>query len=398
MASDRLIRDMAGRAALFGAGVAVVVCARYGLWACTVVLAAAGAWIALESASEAQRRAPPAAAAEPGLDAARAEGRMLSSLLDQTPAPLVTLSRGGAVSAANRAARALFRSEAVARSPALAEALDGDAEGARAAVVLDTEAGPRTYALSMADLVGPQGPVRMAALLDIQPELHAAEAAALREMMQVLSHEIMNALTPVASLVASAEDLLAEGGPDAPAQARAALAIAGRRAQGLARFVEGYRSLARLPPPQLAPLGVRSLVAQSARLFRSRWPEPELVLDLVLPTPDIVVQADEDLLIHALANLLANAAYAALASPARPARVALGARPHRGGVRLSVGDSGGGLAPELRDSVFTPFFTTKAEGAGVGLSFARQVARSHGGDVVAAPAGPLGGAEFHLDI
>ena len=110
------------------------------------------------------------------------------------------------------------------------------------------------------------------------------------------------------------------------------------------------------------------------------------------------MQADEDLLIHALANLLANAAYAALASPARPARVALGARPHRGGVRLSVGDSGGGLAPELRDSVFTPFFTTKAEGAGVGLSFARQVARSHGGDVVAAPAGPLGGAEFHLDI
>lgn len=398
MGSDRLIRDMAGRAALFGAGVAVVVCARYGLWACTVVLVAAGAWIALESASDAQRRAPAPAAAEPGLDAARAEGRMLASLLDQTPAPLVTLSRGGSVSAANRAARALFRSDATARSPALALALDGEADDTRAAVVLDTDAGPRTYALSVADLVGPQGPVRMAALLDIQPELHAAEAGALREMMQVLSHEIMNALTPVASLVTSAEDLLAGGGADAPAQARAALAIAGRRAQGLARFVEGYRSLARLPPPRLAPLSVRSLMSQSARLFRSRWPEPEVGLDVVSPTPDIIVQADEDLLVHAVGNLLSNAAQAALANAARPARVTFEAQPHRGGVRLGVRDSGCGIPADMRDSVFTPFFTTKPGGTGVGLSFARQVARSHGGDVVLKESDPGDGAWLCLTL
>lgn len=398
MASDRLVRDMAGRAALFGAGVAIVFCARHGLYACTAVLAAAGAWIALESASEARRRSPPPAPAQPGLDAVQAEGRMLASLLDQTPAPLVTLSRSGGVTAANRAARALFRSEATARSPALAQALHGDADDTRAAVVLDTDAGPRTYALSVADLVGPQGPVRMAALLDIQPELHAAEAAALREIMQVLSHEIMNALTPVASLLASAEEMLAEGGPDAPAQAGAALAIAGRRAQGLARFVEGYRSLARLPPPQMAAVSVRGLMSQSAHLFRSRWPESELALEVVLPTTDIVVQADEDLLIHALGNLLSNAAHAALANSARSPRVVFDVQPRRGGVRLCVHDSGRGIDPALREEVFRPFFTTKPEGTGVGLSFARQVARSHGGDVTLRLEDPPQGASLCLII
>lgn len=398
MASDRVVRVMAGRAALFGAGVATVFCARYGLYACTVVLAAAGAWIALESTGEARRRTAPPGPAEPGLDVARAEGRMLASLLDQTPAPLVTLSHGGAVAAANRAARALFRSQSVARSPVLARALQGDGDGARAAVVLETDGGPRTYALSVADLVGPQGPVRMAALLDIQPELHAAEAAALREMMQVLSHEIMNALTPVASLVASAEEVLQEGGPDAAAQAGAALAIAGRRAQGLGRFVEGYRSLARLPPPRMAPVGVKALMEQSARLFRSRWSEPEIALKVVLPVTDIVLQADEDLLIHALGNLLSNAAHAALANTAEPARVVFAAQPYRGGVRLAVRDSGCGIAAEMRESVFKPFFTTKSGGTGVGLSFARQVARSHGGDVVLHSGDHAGGAILCMTI
>ena len=135
---------------------------------------------------------------------------------------------------------------------------------------------------------------------------------------------------------------------------------------------------------------------QSARLFRSRW--GGLELEVAPPTPDVVMHADEDLLVHALGNLLSNGAQAALANPARPPRVRFAAQAHHGGVRIAVADSGCGIAPELRDRVFQPFFTTRPEGTGVGLSFARQVALSHGGEVALAPERELGGATLHLTI
>ena len=391
--------DLAGRAAVFGLGAAAAVCAMHRLYACMAVLVLAAAWSSAARAWASRPAAAPAAPPEAGLDALQAEKRLLASLLDQTPAPLLILTSEGRVRVANRAARRLFEADGeIAASDTLMTALQAEPGKARAAVTLDAEAGARTYAMSVADLAGPTGSVRLAALLDIQPELHAAEAAALREMMQVLSHELMNALTPVASLAATALDLLDDGTPEGPSLAKQALTTVARRAEGLSRFVQAYRVLARLPPPRLRPASVTALMDEAARLFRSRWDPLGVRLDLAPPRPDIVVQADEDLIVHALGNLLSNGAQAALDRPDRPAQVRLAGEAYPGGVRLSVTDSGSGVAPEHRDRVFQPFFTTKPDGAGVGLSFSRQVALSHGGDLTLAPHDEEGGATFRMTL
>jgi signal transduction histidine kinase len=215
----------------------------------------------------------------------------------------------------------------------------------------------------------------------------------------VLSHEIMNALTPVASLAATAGELMEDQTPASTALAREAVATLGRRAEGLTRFVEAYRTLARLPPPRLAPTPIAALIDETARLFRSRWSPRGVELKTSLAAAsDLVVRLDPDLMIHALMNILSNAAEAALSTLADP-RVSLAAAAGSGGgVELVIADNGPGVPAEERDRIFQPFFTTKADGTGVGLSFARQVALSHGGALTLAPAAPGGGATFVLTL
>jgi two-component system nitrogen regulation sensor histidine kinase NtrY len=257
--------------------------------------------------------------------------------------------------------------------------------------------------MPLTDVAGASGEVtRLAALLDIEPELRAAEAGALRELLQVLSHEIMNALTPVASLAATAGELLGDQTPASTALARDAVATLGRRAEGLTRFVEAYRTLARLPPPRMAPTHVRGLIEEAARLFNSRWAARGVTLETCQADGDLIVKLDPDLAIHALMNILSNAAEAALAQDA-PAivgpkvRLSVELGP-AGGVELVIADNGPGVAAQDRDRIFQPFFTTKSDGTGVGLSFARQVALSHGGALTLGPDGPGRGATFVLTL
>jgi signal transduction histidine kinase len=250
----------------------------------------------------------------------------------------------------------------------------------------------------MTDLVGPDGALRLAALLDIQPEIRAAEAAALRDLLQVLGHEIMNALTPIASLAATATDLLSDQTPASNDLARDAVATLARRAEGLTRFVDAYRTLARLPPPTLKASSLNALLAETARLFDSRWKAKGVSLEVRPPRADVALRLDFDLMVHALTNILSNAAEACLGGGGEERRVRLAARSLENGASLLVEDSGPGVPLADRDRVFQPFFTTKAEGTGVGLSFARQVVLSHGGDLTLLPQRPGIGAAFLLTI
>jgi signal transduction histidine kinase len=237
----------------------------------------------------------------------------------------------------------------------------------------------------------------LAALTDIQSELQAAEAQALRELLHVLSHEIMNSLTPVASLAESASELLAHCTPESSNAARDAVETLGRRAAGLTRFVQGYRSLARLPAPNLRPVQLARLLDDVARLFRARW-DNKVTLDITEPDSDLEAKVDPDLISQALLNLLVNGAEAALEGGCDTPTVSLAARRTGEGVVLTVGDNGPGVPPTQRDQLFRPFFTTKATGTGVGLAIARQVALAHGGDLALEPEFSVPGAAFVLRL
>ena len=376
---------------LAAAGALAVMAWRHGLWANVAILTLIGVWLAAETVV----RAAPVRRLAPTSDTAAElrTQRPWRAMLDQTPAPLVTVQADGALRAANRAARVLFQTDdrLVAPAPELTAALKGAGEGR--SLVLPTPTGPRAFALEAADIAGEAGDVRLGVLIDIQSEIQAAEAKALRELLAILSHEVMNSLTPVASLAETAAECLEEETSPSARAARDALALLGRRASGLARFVDGYRTLARLPPPVRRPTDLRALLADVAGVFEGGWSARGVRFVFVPPAQDAVAELDADLIAQAVLNLLTNAAEATLQTSPSP-EVRLSAEMRAGRVEITVEDDGPGVPDDLRESIFQPFVTTKPSGAGIGLNLARQIALSHGGDLVLAPAEPGRGARF----
>lgn len=339
--------------------------------------------------------------------AADTDRRRLQGMLDQMPAPIMTLASDGTMRAANRAARRLFATDdRILDAPELHQALAQVRPGERTVLKLRPRRDPgklpgsseqRSYSLSVARSLGADGMTLLAVLTDIEADIQAAEATALRQLLQVLSHEIMNSLTPITSLAESAQALLATGTAADAAQATDALGIIMRRASGLDRFVQGYRILARLPAPVLRPTSVAAVLRDTAALFHTSWRDRGVSLVLQLPEPDIMARLDADLVVQALINLLANGAEAALASREHAPEVGLATVPDPSGVVFRVHDTGAGIAAGQEDLIFRPFFTLRPDGTGIGLSLARQIAQSHGGSLVLeSPAGSS--ASFLLRI
>lgn len=370
------------------AGGAFAVAWGAGLYASALVSALAALWGVVTGIVEARRpQLIPVAAPMPAPDPAHRE-RRLTALLDLSPAPIVTLDGEGRLHAINRAARRLFAAaDLIADPPApLVEAIGGDGASRAATVAIEG----RSYALTTSDLALGGGQTRLAALIDIDAELKAAEAATLRDLVQVLSHEIVNALTPIASLSRTAADMLEDDAPALPAL-RDAVGTVARRAAGLQRFGEAYRSLARLPAPVFAPFDLREVAGDLARLFATRWPELPLAFEEGPPVP---LHGDADQLSAALWALLQNAAEA-IAGQAE-GQVGLTLRRDRDTASWQVWDNGPGVAPADRAAIFRPFFTTKSQGTGVGLALARQILLGHGGDLVLIEGGT--GARFEATL
>lgn len=314
------------------------------------------------------------------------------ALLDHAPVPLLVQYVDGTLHAANRAARRLFRTENILRNPpdALVAALEGDMASPEKRLIRLTTAGsaPRVYALSIGKGGGAGGIVAYLALTDVEAGLNAAEAQALRDLLQVLSHEIMNSLTPIVSLSATAEDLFAEqsgagkSGSEPDALILEALGTIRRRAEGLDRFVRGYRDLARLPEPDLKLTDLGALVREIASLFVARW-EKRVALDVVLPAGRLMTRLDAAQMEQVLVNLLNNGAEAALPQP--DPRVQLAVEATSGSVVIRVCDNGAGINPSLHERIFEPFVSFKDGGNGIGLPLARQIIRGHGGKLILAP-------------
>ena len=300
-------------------------------------------------------------------------------LADHVPMPLLEFQDARGLTALNRAARSLFQTDDLVLQPP-AELLEA---------IRDREPGPpgpvkvfgRTYAVGINEIVTVDATTRLVSLTDIQSEVRVAEAMALRDLLRVLSHEIMNSLTPVASLAQIAREYLASETSEASQSAREALDVLAQRASGLARFVESYRSMARLPEPVTHRVEMKALLTDIVRVFERSVAASDIEIELELPAECPELEIDDTLLTQALLNMLKNAAEATADRPV-PGRVRLSLGYDREEMRIFVSDNGCGVPHDLAEQMFHAFVTTKPEGSGTGLNLARQIALAHGGDLV----------------
>jgi two-component system, NtrC family, nitrogen regulation sensor histidine kinase NtrY len=303
----------------------------------------------------------------------------LLGLLDTVSAALFVVAPDGKVTLVNRAARALAAT-AVADfqaipsfGPAVARSLLALGPGAREVITLAD--GQRMLA-SAARFAAPGHDLhRLISLQRIAGELDAVELRAWQDMANVLAHEMMNSLTPIASLSESLEQLLRSN-----PEASGAVEVIKRRSRGLMDFVERYRAIADLPPPRPQRVAVAALLSDIDRLLAPTFLEKHIECRACVEPLDTSVNADPQLLEQAVINLLRNAADAVRDS--RPAHIDIACRAEAGFVSIEIADNGCGVAAANRDQVFVPFFTTKAGGSGIGLNLARQVALAHGGQLV----------------
>ncbi|HEX8604235.1 MAG TPA: ATP-binding protein [Pseudoduganella sp.] len=326
---------------------------------------------------------PPAPAAWPAQEAVLA----LEARLEHAPIALFRidgLAGPGGVVPVNANARRLV-APGRASDPATLYALLADQPAdERRLVGFDTERGLERAMVAVSTLTVHGQGQRLAALMPVESQLEAEALNAWRQLVHVLTHEIMNSLTPVASLSRTAHDLLGELSAELPADAAEDLSTAldaiARRAASLADFVSSYRSLSTLPPARPERVHLGRLFARLAALVGPAWQARGGTAEFSVETSSLEVMADAGQLEQALINLLKNAAEAT-APVARP-RAEVRARLGRGGrLRIEVCDNGPGVPAELAAHIFTPFFSTKKQGRGIGLAMVRQLVHGNGGTV-----------------
>jgi len=358
----RGVPAMVGALGLVGCGVAGAIAWADRLWGLLTAAALVTIWLCVLNwwAVVHPRIAPPPAATP-----ADADAMALRVLLDAAPTPLLAIE-GAAARALNRAARRLFATDdrilpvpATLTDPAVTH--------------LRHEA--RHWRIDRVALPDGRG---VAALIDIEQEERTAEARATADLIEVLGHELLNGLAPIVSLAESGVAVLARADVDA-VLLREIVGTLARRADGLQRFTEAYRTLARLPEPVRRPVRLTDMADDLARLFAGHWP----MVALSVAADEAEWPLDRDQLSQALWALLQNAAEAAVA--ATPAQVALRLHTEDAGLTIEVEDNGTGVPRDKATHIFRPFHTTKPDGTGVGLTLARQIALAHGGTLALLP-------------
>lgn len=238
-------------------------------------------------------------------------------------------------------------------------------------------------------------------LQHIGAELEEQEFMAWQKLISVLTHEVMNSVTPIISLAGTAQNILQQNlMPLAPPDQRedyedlaTALQTIEKRSSGMLGFVDAYRRLSRVPVPELQAVPVKEFFTRIERLFAEAAKEKGISLHLPSSGMDHEVLADPELTEQVFINVIKNALEAPYAVPDKKITVTTGQDESFAMVYIS--NNGESINAELADKIFIPFFSTKAEGSGVGLSICRQIMRAQDGDIYLRPS-PQEGVCFAL--
>jgi signal transduction histidine kinase len=325
-----------------------------------------------------------------------AQAALLQEQLDQAPVAL-WWQRGAGVEPLNNAARRLVApGGAAAPVDLLARLRDVPSTQRRQLFAFDGERGPERCLLAVRDVLADGAEARLLALMPVESELEAETLKAWRQLVHVLTHEIMNSLTPIASLATTAHELVVAADTPAAGDLAVALETIARRTESLAAFVADYRRVSDWPEPALAAVALEPLFARVERLVASDWHARGGTARFEVQPPTLTLMADGGQLEQALLNLLSNAAHAT-ARVAAPA-VQVSARLVRGGrLAIEVRDNGPGVPHGLEHDIFMPFFSTREHGSGIGLAVVRNLVQGMGGSVRhVKPAS--GGAAFVLSF
>ena len=306
--------------------------------------------------------------------------RYYAQILESVHTGIVAFDEQGFVTQTNKAAAALFGLPVLTHlrqldqvSNGLADTLLVSAAGDVRTVTLHDGDSTRQLSIQVSQSRIRDRNIRIMAVNDIHHELDNKEIDSWVSLTRVLTHEIMNSVSPITSLSESLRELV----PDKSSELYKGLDVIHSTGTGIEGFVESYRQFTHIPTPSPSLFYVRELVERAVRLGQGVPENHRIDFRWSAIPEDMLLHADENLVGRVLNNLLKNAVEAIGEHDGWvEVRAFLNERED---VVIEVSDSGDLIPPEVEERIFIPFFTTKSGGSGIGLSISRQIMRLSGG-------------------
>jgi two-component system nitrogen regulation sensor histidine kinase NtrY len=347
-----------------------------------------------------------------------AELHHIKAIIEHVPVPLLSIDHLGKITLWNNSVRRLFGTNAVTHIDDMAQfnenfpkKLQGILAGERTLMNITIDDMEHKLIISATEITTATQHETLLSMQDIQSELALAQLQAWQDLVSVLTHEIMNSITPVASLAKTAVDLVQdvqEKTQKLPAitdeiteeldDVLGAVKTVARRSDGLMQFVTSYRQLTRLPSPNKKTISIENLFSHVTTVAKQNGQANDIDLTYSIIPQALDIHVDTDMVEQILLNLLLNAAQALMQNVTQitQPKITLHAFLNiRGHVVIEVADNGKGIEHESMSQIFVPFFTTKKDGSGVGLALTRQVMLAHNGKVTVRN-NIHGGATFNL--
>lgn len=308
---------------------------------------------------------------------------------------LLTFKKDGAVQIINSAARKLLRvgqitniNQLTETGPTLVEAFQKLKTGGRELIRIRIGDDIIQLSVFAIELTLRGEEIKLISMSNIQSELEEKEMEAWQNLVRVLTHEIMNSVTPISSLAVTVEEELHKQlqatTPEIPKDdledMHLSLQTISRRSEGLIRFVKEFRNLTQVPQPRLAEIALHPLLGEMAVLHKKELSDNGVTLTIAVDPAQLTALADKNMIEQVLINLIKNAMQAFEEQTDK--RIELRAfTSDKGRPVISVRDNGPGIDPEALEKIFIPFFSTKKSGSGIGLSLSRQIMRVHEGRI-----------------
>ncbi|AQW91510.1 histidine kinase [Elizabethkingia anophelis] len=239
------------------------------------------------------------------------------------------------------------------------------------------QAGFQTYSLRTTRLETPSEDFCIISLESVQKIIERKEKMAWNNLMKVISHELLNTLTPINSLIRNMEYITdqEEISRDDQEEIKESLKIVNNKSEQLLNFINNYRQVAELPKPKLQKISIRPVIEKVLRLMESEFQNKSITVSTNIR--DYMVMADEKMLERSLINLLTNALHAV--EDLDNGKIKINTDQQNTRTVIQVEDNGIGISDQISDKIFLPFFTTRNSGSGIGLTLTKSIMEAHNG-------------------
>ena len=309
---------------------------------------------------------------------------------------IITYQNNGTVDMVNHAFKKLFQINSVNNindlkviSPELVETLIRFEPGKSCLVKIQEDDDILQLAISGTEFKILNKSIKLVTIKNIQSVLEDQETESWQKLIRVLTHEIMNSITPISSITSTLDLMFKDNenkdsllDKDSVEEIHTAIKTINKRSNGLLHFVNTYRNLTKIPKPNFRVAKVRDVFSDIQQLLKEEIKASNVNYQISLEPESIEFNADTKLIEQVLINLVKNAIHA-LENRENPIIQIKAFYNKRGRVTIQVSDNGQGILKEVLDKIFIPFFTTKPKGSGIGLSLSKQIMRLHGGSITA---------------